>query len=116
MKDQITAFLVDPLKVGSYSLRVILPYQAVLELREYLSGEAKKHHRRFKVNKLRYDRADIQFMRDIGSPISLDKELDDMMNFFMSLKDKAPNEIKKWGVHGVSVIAPRVFYAIGRWG
>jgi hypothetical protein len=105
----MTAFLCDPLKTGANSLRIVIPFQAIAELWEFLAEKAKENHRRLKVKKPTYDNEYFEFAQELGLSGSIEKDLDDMLSFLIGLKDITAEPIKKWGESGVSVIAPEYF-------
>jgi hypothetical protein len=105
----IYSFLQDPLKTGAYYSRLVIPYQTIVEFWEFLSKKAKEKHHRFKVVKPSNDREEFEFMRRIGSPDFLDKELDDMLNFLLGLGKLCPKAVSKWSEYGDSIIAPEYF-------
>ena len=97
------------MKTGAYCSRLVIPYEAILELWEFLSKKAKERHHRFKVKKPSNDREYFEFSRQIGSPEFLDKKLDDMLNFLIGLEDVCPKPISEWSEYGDSIIAPEYF-------
>jgi len=109
MNKVIFNFLRDPLRTGVYCSRVVIPHDAILGLWEFLSKKAKEKHRRFRVEKLEEDREYFEFLRHVGTPEFLDKAMDDMLNFLVSLEGICPKEISKWAEYGNSIIAPEYF-------
>lgn len=106
MKNTIVGFLCNPFKVGAYCARVIIPYEGILELWNFLSCKAKEKRKRFYIAKPEFDREYYEYMRSAGVPEYIDKILDDMLNFFVNLEDVCPEEIKKWSDYGNVVVIP----------
>jgi len=109
MKNSVVGFLCNPFKTGAYCARVIISYQAIAELWDFLSHKAKEKRKRFRVEKPELDREYFEFMRTSGAPEFLDKSLDDILNFLVSLNDICPKEIRKWSDYGNVVIYPEYF-------
>lgn len=110
MKNPMVSFLCNPYKIGAYCSRVVIPHQAIVEFWKFLSVKAKENRRRLRVRKpMELDREYFEFMRSTGTPDFFDKDLDDMLNFLVSLKSICPKEVAKWSDYGVSVIAPEYF-------
>jgi hypothetical protein len=102
-------YLQDPFKTGAFCTRLIIPYDAILGLWEFLSKKAKEKHRRLKIMKPLYDTGYFEISTQIGSPDFLDKTLDDMLNFLIDLGKVCPKPISRWAEYGDSIIAPEYF-------
>ncbi len=109
MNNSVISFLYDPIQVGAYCSRLIVPHKTIVELWDFLSSEAKKRHRRFKIEKPTSDREYFKFMREAGVPLFLDKDLDDMLNLLVKFKDICPKEVSKWADYGNVVMYAEYF-------
>lgn len=108
MKRSIIGFLCNPIKTGADCSHVFIPYKSIGDLWQLLSDKAKQKRKRFKVKKME-DGAYLKFMVDAGFPFSIDKDIDDMLNFLIKLKDEVPKEVLDWADYGELVSYPKYF-------
>lgn len=109
MRDNVTSFLWNPVHVGAYCARLVVPHKATTDLWDYLSDEAHKRHKRLKVGKPEKDRKLFDFMREAGHTMFLEESLDGMLNSLLEMKDLCPVEVKKWSDYGNVAIYPEYF-------